>query len=176
MTETMTDLERFTRLQHGARIVFEAHMQVHELRGLMTLIRGEARNVELETRLGPGLISIETQRCRPYLKSIAAWSWAAVAELDGNQTPDGFFAIMDEARALYEAKNSDYGDSYKSHGSAGVVVRLTDKVRRADRLYNEISHEVKSESLRDTLLDLGNYCLMACLVVELERSSAHNRN
>lgn len=172
MHENDTDLERYTRLQFGASITFSASMLVHDLRSLFNLICGTYRNIELETRLpGQGFIYIDTPACRQYLLDIAAWAWAAVAELDGNQTTGGFDAVLREARALFQAKNSDYGDSYKSHGSAGVVVRLSDKVRRGRRLYENISHEVKSEFLRDTLLDLGNYALMAVIVTELERSS-----
>jgi hypothetical protein len=75
----------------------------------------------------------------------------------------------------FEKKNDDY-----SHGSFdnfrlcerwgipaldGVLVRMSDKLQRAGVLLRK-EPSVTNESLRDTLLDLANYALIAVLLME----------
>lgn len=75
--------------------------------------------------------------------------------------------ICRELNALYAAKNSDYGDSfhmgYKKYGPTMAVIRLEDKLRRFERLTSGSSQNVKGETIRDTLLDLANYAIMAAM-------------
>lgn len=73
----------------------------------------------------------------------------------------------------YEAKNHDYGDSfgetYKKLGIASALVRISDKYNRLMSLGSGKKQMVNDESLRDTLIDMANYCLMT--VLELDRES-----
>ena len=69
-------------------------------------------------------------------------------------------------------KNNDYGDSaskgYKEFGLISYVVRMNDKINRINSLIKKQKQEVTDESIKDTLLDLANYCLLAVADMELE--------
>lgn len=74
---------------------------------------------------------------------------------------------------IYLKKNTDYGDSfrntYKKLGIISAVTRISDKYERLVTLSQTKDNKglVSDESLKDTLLDLANYCIMT--VMELER-------
>jgi len=79
--------------------------------------------------------------------------------------------ICNELNKIYEAKNSDYGDSFsilrKKYPNA-ILIRLTDKLLRLDRLVSGAVAKVKDESIKDTLLDMANYCIMEVMEMEAE--------
>lgn len=64
-------------------------------------------------------------------------------------------------------KNRDYGSSAWAApilaptlpASAAILVRMSDKVRRIERL-SSAAAEVAGESLEDSVRDLGGYCLL----------------
>jgi len=68
----------------------------------------------------------------------------------------------------------DYGLSYQTHGSFGIVVRMTDKMQRLCRLTSPSAStgKVNDESVEDTLLDIMNYAAMAIM----ERRREKNEN
>lgn len=72
---------------------------------------------------------------------------------------------------VYVRKNHDYGDSFsRSFGKYGVtaaLVRMEGKWNRLENLAGGAKQRVLDEGLRDTCLDLANYCLMT--VMELDR-------
>ncbi|MCI5639529.1 MAG: DUF1599 domain-containing protein [Lachnospiraceae bacterium] len=74
---------------------------------------------------------------------------------------------------VYVRKNHDYGDSFsRSFGKYGItaaLVRMEDKWNRLENLAGGEKQRVPDESLRDTCLDLANYCLMT--VMELDRKN-----
>ena len=74
---------------------------------------------------------------------------------------------------VYVRKNHDYGDSFsRSFGKYGVtaaLVRMEDKWNRLENLAGGAKQRVLDEGLRDTCLDLANYCLMT--VMELDRKN-----
>ena len=74
--------------------------------------------------------------------------------------------VQDEARALFQKKNSDYGDSFATYGPVGVLVRMGDKISRLNSITQKGVHLVNTESLRDTLVDLHNYAAMAVLLLD----------
>lgn len=80
--------------------------------------------------------------------------------------------ILDEIHMLYEAKNGDYGDSfsklYKEYGNLSSVVRLSDKLERFKTLTNGNEARVKSESIRDTLIDMCGYAIMTIMEMDNE--------
>lgn len=83
-----------------------------------------------------------------------------------------FRSITVEMDSLYRQKNADYGNSYAElyarYGSIYPLIRLEEKIARVERLTtSEKDPEVKSESLRDTLLDLANYSVM--WIAELDK-------
>lgn len=68
--------------------------------------------------------------------------------------------------SVYEAKNSDYGNSFEEccnkFGLVSAVVRMNDKINRINSLYDKNDMKV-NESLVDTLLDLANYAVMTAV-------------
>lgn len=89
------------------------------------------------------------------------------------QTPDPKIAlhkqITEELTAIYEAKNHDYGDSfqetYRKLGLISAVTRISDKVNRLQSLSMK-EQRVADESIRDTLMDCANYCIMTIIAME----------
>lgn len=83
--------------------------------------------------------------------------------------------ICERLNQTYIRKNHDYGDSFsetfRKLGIISAVTRITDKCCRLGSLCTK-KQMVEDESIKDTLLDMANYCIMT--VMELE--SAENIN
>lgn len=79
--------------------------------------------------------------------------------------------ICAELTKLYTEKNADYGDSFhksfERYGLTMAAIRLGDKFNRFERLSLGLESRVKTESIRDTLLDLANYAIMT--MAEIDR-------
>ena len=75
-----------------------------------------------------------------------------------------FVKVLDEASKLRETKLADYGPSYRNFGPLGVVVRLSDKMSRVERLMR--TGKVNHESLRDSALDMLNYSCMLVMLLD----------
>lgn len=78
--------------------------------------------------------------------------------------------IQDEALSIFRRKNKDYGDSFATFGPVGVLVRMEDKIKRALSISATGVTLVDDEGLRDTLMDLANYSMMAIMLLD-EKSS-----
>lgn len=82
--------------------------------------------------------------------------------------------LVDFVHDVYVRKNHDYGDSFgrsfKKYGIVAALVRMEDKWNRLENLAGGAKQKVMDESIRDTCLDLANYCLMT--VMELDRKKA----
>lgn len=78
-----------------------------------------------------------------------------------------FDDVLVELSKTYLAKNADYGDSFhrsiEEFGLLAGLVRISDKFNRAKNLIMNKNQQVNDESLRDTLLDMANYCIMLSL-------------
>ena len=72
---------------------------------------------------------------------------------------------------LYKNKNADYGssvnDTYQKYGMVSYLVRMEDKLNRARTLTQRQTQNVADEKLRDTLIDLANYTILA--IMELDK-------
>ena len=83
--------------------------------------------------------------------------------------------LCKELNNTYECKNRDYGnsfsDTYQKLGIVSAVTRITDKYNRLVSLCMkpEAERKVKDESIRDTLMDMANYCMMTVLELEKEK-------
>ena len=88
-----------------------------------------------------------------------------------------FKAIKNEMFNLYEIKNKNYGDSFskqfQEYGLTSVCIRLEDKLNRLKSLNKQILEanngiadvNVDDESIKDTLIDLANYSVLAIMEV-----------
>lgn len=70
---------------------------------------------------------------------------------------------------VFESKNKEYGNAFqesvKKYGLIAALTRMNDKFNRIETLMlseDEPSHE----SLKDSLLDLSNYCLLTAYEVD----------
>lgn len=92
---------------------------------------------------------------------------------------DKFIEITDEMHELYIKKNSDYGESvtntYKDFGLVSFLVRMQDKLNRLKTL-NKKESQVKDESVRDTLVDLANYAILAVMEIDKEKRNFYAKD
>jgi hypothetical protein len=68
--------------------------------------------------------------------------------------------LLNDSFEIGVAKNNDYGsDNILKFGIIGLIVRIEDKISRYKNLSNNknVEQKVKSESLKDTLIDIVNY-------------------
>lgn len=75
-----------------------------------------------------------------------------------------FKEIAEEMVSLQERKNADYGNAFAKScdkwGLIASIVRIGDKVNRIESIFKNDTLQVKSESIKDTLIDLAAYALM----------------
>jgi hypothetical protein len=83
-----------------------------------------------------------------------------------NNRVEQMVKVQSEGLELFKKKNSDYGDAFASYGVIGVLVRMGDKILRAQSITNSSIALVNSETLRDTLIDLHNYSAMAIMLLD----------
>lgn len=74
--------------------------------------------------------------------------------------------VQSEALELFERKNVTYGDSFAEEGPVGVIVRMSDKLKRFKQITRNGINLVDDESLRDTLIDLHNYSAMCIMLLD----------
>jgi len=85
--------------------------------------------------------------------------------------------IITELAIIRKAKGHDYSgeedtfDNLREFGSLGVLARLTDKVKRLIRFYQQNPLYVKDESIEDTMKDLINYALYLKIMFEQEKNA-----
>lgn len=83
--------------------------------------------------------------------------------------------IVEELNRVYEQKNTDYGDSFaesvREFGIVAALTRISDKYNRFKRLALGNRNLVGDESIKDTLLDMANYCIMLSMILEEEQET-----
>jgi hypothetical protein len=84
---------------------------------------------------------------------------------------DKFTAVQQEGRELFKRKNADYGNAFEKYGTIGVLVRLGDKIMRAQSITSRSVVLVSDEKLRDTLVDLQNYATLAVALLDAQTIS-----
>ena len=90
----------------------------------------------------------------------------SASEPEGNDRVEQMRVVQAEALTLFAAKNADYGDAFASYGVPGVLMRMSDKLMRFQKISRTGIQLVNDERLRDTLLDLHNYAAMALLLLD----------
>lgn len=90
-----------------------------------------------------------------------------------------FKEYVDRMTSIFAEKRADYGPSteetFRKFGPVSFLVRMHDKLNRLDNLFvkGDIDRKVRDESVRDTLMDLANYCIIA--LVELDKAEQEKR-
>ena len=77
-----------------------------------------------------------------------------------------FKTVQKEALNLFSKKNADYGDAFSNFGPVGVIVRMGDKINRLSNVTKSNITLIKTETIRDTLIDLHNYAAMAIMLMD----------
>lgn len=87
-------------------------------------------------------------------------------------------SILDNMQAVYEAKDSDYSATGLPMGNLrkcedagieawrGCLVRIGDKMSRLENFLKEKEFLVISEKAEDTVIDLANYAILMCCLIE----------
>jgi len=90
-------------------------------------------------------------------------------------TAELFLKQQVELYKIFLQKNNAYGDAYRQFGAVGVIMRMGDKLMRLRTItQSSVSIDMGDETLRDTLKDLSNYCVLALL--ELDRLEAEQHD
>lgn len=80
-----------------------------------------------------------------------------------------FKKITEKMYEVYKAKNADYGDSFnitRNEYPNAILIRLQDKFLRLKQLYrNNFKANAQNESVKDTLLDMANYCILELIAI-----------
>ena len=84
-------------------------------------------------------------------------------------------AVQKEALSIFTKKNHDYGDAFATYGPTGVIVRIGDKIQRLQSITRKGIVMVNDEPIRDTLMDLHNYCAMAIMLMD-ENKTSHSHD
>lgn len=94
---------------------------------------------------------------------------------------DTYLDVLDELRDLTLKKRAGYSpgdDPYKNFRMSqtfgidpvkGIMIRVMDKIARIASLLENPANDQVAESLRDTMLDAGNYLLIAVAYQDAER-------
>jgi hypothetical protein len=91
-----------------------------------------------------------------------------------------FLQLLDEMKNIHVAKNAGYSgkdnpDAFANFRMSerfgvsaflGCLIRLSDKFIRVSNLVKDASNEMIGESIKDTLLDLACYALIAICLLE----------
>lgn len=86
-----------------------------------------------------------------------------------------FRKVQDECYDLFIKKNTDYGNAFEDYGTIGILVRMNDKIRRAMNIDQKQITLVNDENLRDTLVDLHNYCALAITLMDKEKEKEEKK-
>ena len=124
--------------------------------------------------LGYEKVSLET--CRLMRDCKSCWEREVPekttnAEFNGKVNDKSAFheKLCAELTETYRRKNHDYGDSfhqsYIEDGLTMAKIRIGDKYSRFKSLIKS-DQMVKDESIRDTLMDMANYCIMTVMEME----------
>lgn len=80
---------------------------------------------------------------------------------------DRFIKIIGEATELRWQKLNDYGKTYDSYGIISILVKIEDKSKRIKNIY---AKEQNFEPMRDSFIDLANYCIMGVMILDKQKN------
>lgn len=80
-----------------------------------------------------------------------------------------FESIQAEMLDLYRKKNADYGNSFsetiEEFGYIPAVARINDKLKRVKNIVKGNKMNIE-ESMRDSLIDICNYCVLTIIEID----------
>ena len=83
------------------------------------------------------------------------------------------FFLANELHSTWKQKNKAYGNSFgksvEKYGLTSALTRMSDKWNRIENLIMKADVNVGDEPLRDSLMDLANYCLMTVMCIDEEK-------
>lgn len=81
--------------------------------------------------------------------------------------------LCSKMNTLYRTKNETYhnsfGNTFVKYGPISALTRIGDKFNRIENLILGAKNQVPDETIKDTLLDMANYCLMTLIELEDKR-------
>lgn len=100
-----------------------------------------------------------------------------------------FLELLEEIKSIHVRKSAGYAgadnldtwanfrlsENFGVSAFKGCLIRLSDKFIRVSNLVRDAKNEQVGESIKDTLLDLASYCLIAICLLE-EKDEQENRN
>lgn len=81
-----------------------------------------------------------------------------------------FLQVSGEQWETFARKNTSYGDSFAEHGPVGMLIRMGDKIKRLVNIDRTGINLVDDEGMRDTLMDLATYSIMAIMLLDEEET------
>lgn len=87
------------------------------------------------------------------------------------QEKEQFIKLIEDIKELRLRKSADYGNSWKIFGLIGVVWQINSKFIRMQNLLLT-KKDPKNEPLRDTFIDMANYCLMAVQLIDSNQTKS----
>jgi hypothetical protein len=95
---------------------------------------------------------------------------------------DRFYELLKQMKEVHDAKRHDYGNedvlaNFRYSELAGIpcwkgcLVRIGDKFSRIMNYAKSESLAVKDEKIKDTLIDMANYSLIALILLEEEKGN-----
>ena len=83
--------------------------------------------------------------------------------------------VQKESLEVFKRKNICYEDTFADYGTAGVIVRIGDKIQRLVSVTNRGISLVNTKTLRDTLIDLHNYAAMAIISIDENNNTSSSQ-
>ena len=88
---------------------------------------------------------------------------ACVVSFSNHKHKKNMDQIYKQSRELFEKKNNDYGDAFMDYITIGILVRLGDKIKRTENLWQKKNPNF--ESIDDSLFDSFNYIILALILI-----------
>lgn len=84
--------------------------------------------------------------------------------------------VQNEALEILKKKIIGYEDAFADYGTAGVIVRIGDKIQRLVSVTNRGINLVNTKILRDIMIDLHNYAAMAIISIDENNNTSSQTN
>jgi len=138
-----------------------------ELNNIIENICEIGENIKDEMKITLRGVSYESNSIlRKKLLTVNNYSIRGLITIDEKElNEETYEKLQIEGFELFKRKNRDYGDAFANYGVIGVLVRIGDKIGRIQSITKNGRSFVNDESMRDTMIDLHNYSIMAMMLM-----------